>query len=65
MMDFVAHVHAQLARDGYRGVPITALYRDEVCAAITPMQGARAVGWCWHAFAHPTLTPDSSNHPCL
>lgn len=30
MMDFVHHIYSDIKRDGYRGVNISALYRDEV-----------------------------------
>jgi hypothetical protein len=29
-MDLVAHLYGQLSRDGYRGVPLMGMYRDEV-----------------------------------
>jgi hypothetical protein len=28
--ELVAHIYVQLVRDGYQGVPITHVYRDEV-----------------------------------
>ncbi len=34
MMDFVSYIYGALKQHGYRGVPISALYRDEVNALV-------------------------------